>query len=265
MLVEANNVIRVLSLTYGRPLMIHPGTRAKPAPLPAAIDDEFLTREMDSPGRQPEAFPSEVECYIEALKLQHILGRVLASFYASSPDDSEDSTDSAAYKAPNRNGRRTQISQTFKTADLPLLLKVDRQLAKWRFNLPDHLKIESYNTGELTNGSKMKLFRRQARILEIRHLHIRLILLRPVLSELCDLASSSTTIDAMHQGYHESSLRHEMLVRAANLCVSVAQGIASLITEISPSASDYLPAPWYNVFCKSSMSLPQWSPFLVVP
>ncbi|KAL2692489.1 hypothetical protein Neosp_002899 [[Neocosmospora] mangrovei] len=72
---------RILSLTYGRPLMIHSGDAHSRLLLPSSIDDELLTRSPHSPGAQPMDIPSRVECYIHAIKLQDILGQVLTSFY----------------------------------------------------------------------------------------------------------------------------------------------------------------------------------------
>lgn len=74
-------------------------------------------------------------------------------------------------------------------------------------------------------------------------------MLRPALSALCDITrepASAPVRDASIQ----SDMRHSMLLKAANVCVSVAQELFQLIVESVDSSQDFLPAPWYTVFCK---------------
>lgn len=72
-------------------------------------------------------------------------------------------------------------------------------------------------------------------------------MLRPMLSGLCDMSrrSDAATTD---QDSLESSMRHSMLLKAAKLCLSVAQELVDVIT--GKAASKLCPAPWYNVFCE---------------
>ncbi|RSL83981.1 hypothetical protein CEP51_004191 [Fusarium floridanum] len=224
---------RILSLTYGRPLMIHSGAAHKRLLLPSAIDDELLTRFPHSPGSQPSDMPSRVECYIHAIKLQDILGQVLTSFYHQGSEDEGASSQKAVDES-----RRKGISNS----GLQKLLDVDGQLDTWNRNLSAHLQVDSYSTeNSFLGGPRSKrstIFCRQATVLKARYLYVRLILLRPSLSELCDSAQSGGT---------NSSMRQSMLIKTGNLCASVAQELVHLITENSRSRAHLLPPPWYNV------------------
>ena len=71
--------------------MISP-SMGKELVLPSAIDDEFLMRAPEPPGLQPPHVISVTGCYVQAIKLQNILGQVLSASYCDGvekPSDSE--------------------------------------------------------------------------------------------------------------------------------------------------------------------------------
>jgi hypothetical protein len=82
-----------------------------------------------------------------------------------------------------------------------------------------------------------------------RYLHVRLMMLRPVLSGLCDPAFQSSEFDT-------DSMQDGMMLKAANLCVSGAQELLQIIEDNMYFKTDLLSPPWYTVFCKSPLSLP---------
>ncbi|CAH0045633.1 unnamed protein product [Clonostachys solani] len=225
---------RILSLTYGRPPMIHGSIAQGTIVLPSAIDDELLSRSPDAPGCQPSDTPSLVECYVHALKLQDILGQVLTSFYHQGSDNEP------------AKSRRNWISD----AGLQKLLDVDRQLDTWNKDLPTHLQVHHYSEENLFLGSPRStrsiIFCRQATVLKARSLYVRMSLLRPSLSELCNSASNNSLPSGQPDSLN-TSVREIMLMKSGNLCVSVAQDLVSLITENSHSRAHFLPPPWYNV------------------
>lgn len=71
-------------------------------------------------------------------------------------------------------------------------------------------------------------------------------MLRPMLLTVCDLTRRSS-VAIIHKDSLESNLRHSMLLKAARLCLSVAQDLVDLITAKAPLG--LCPAPWYNIFC----------------
>ncbi|KAL7908481.1 aldehyde dehydrogenase family domain-containing protein [Trichoderma velutinum] len=220
---------RVLCLTYGRPLIVHAAMSQSHLVLPLAIDDEYLTRLPEAPGSQPDETPSLTECYIQTVQLQDILGDVLTALY---------------YPDPNQNPGPS-LGSGEKNIDFHKLLAVDSLLTAWHKRLPPHLQASRYkNNGEphaLNLSERKVVFRRQATVLEVRYLHVRLMMLRPVLSGLCDPACQSSELDT-------GSMQDEMVLKAANLCVSGAQELLHLIEENMYFKTDLLSPPWYTVF-----------------
>lgn len=150
---------RVLSLTYGRPLMIYPSLNQSRVILPLAIDDEHLSSSPGVPGCQPATSLSLTECYVQAVKLQDILGRVLATFYNRDIDNPEAVT-------------RPMGTDRIRDSDLQMLLNVDASLSEWHKTLPSYLKVQSYRDGDASSFSadpeRVALFKRQATVLEAR-------------------------------------------------------------------------------------------------
>ena len=167
---EMLNTHSVLSLTYGRPLMIDLAMTQNKLVLPSPIDDQFLTRVPDSPGSQSENIPSLTECYVESIKLQDILGQVLVTFYYGGGDNNNGD---AGNFDPEINYKAASVIESgIKDSDLQMLLNVDGSLTAWHKRLPAHLKVQTYENEE-TSGSlepgRIALFRRQATVLEARY------------------------------------------------------------------------------------------------
>lgn len=244
--------------------MIHSAAAHSRLSLPSAIDDELLTRFPHSPGSQPSHIPSRVECYIHAIKLQDILGQVLTSFYHQGSENDGISASGLGTDESQRRG--------ISNAGLQKLLDLDGELDAWSRNLPAHLQVDSYSIENSSLGGprskRSTIFYRQATVLKARcvaavyssspdtsakyyrFLYVRLILLRPSLSELCDSKGMVPT----KLGAANASMRQSMLIKTGNLCASVAQELVHLITESSRSRAHLLPPPWYNVLCESSIS-----------
>ncbi|KAF2650038.1 hypothetical protein K491DRAFT_609614 [Lophiostoma macrostomum CBS 122681] len=226
----------ILSLTYGRPLMIHSGVARILNYLPSAIDDELLTRYPNQPGHQPDGTQSRVECYIQALRLQHILGQILTSFYHQS---SSDKMSSEASDVPSS----TSSWRAIDNLELQKLLEVDMDLDCWRTSLPPRLQVSTYSGGEL--GEQSTVFCRQAILPIPAFMYVRMVLLRPFLSELCkSTGQSGTSLNEPDPA--AATMRQGLVAKAGALCVSVAQGLIRLISEWS-HRPDLLPPPWYNV------------------
>ncbi|KAJ5148309.1 fungal-specific transcription factor domain-containing protein [Penicillium atrosanguineum] len=218
---------RILSLAYGRPLMIYPIMSHNNSLLPSAIDDQFLTQSPEPPGSQPENIISVIECYVQAIKLQDILGRMIATFYNGSHDIAKGNPELGAGA---RCTATSTIANVVKDYDLQMLLNLDSSLISWHMNLPTHLKVHTYHQGDglagFSYGEQGSLFRRQANILETRQ------------------TESPPTHDAT-----DSTMEETTLLKAASLCISVAQQLVHLITDNAESDSNLLPPPWYSVFC----------------
>ncbi|KAL3449911.1 fungal-specific transcription factor domain-containing protein [Aspergillus insuetus] len=235
---------RVLSMTYGRPLMIRPAASGHGTSL-SAIDDEFLSDSPTALGAQPEGSPSQTEYYVQAINLQDILGEVLSTLYSGSGDIN---FNFMAVSTANDKLNR---------GELQTLLNIDTSLSAWERSLPDYLKARTYNFMGFTDsnlfGSRTPTFNRQAIILHARYLHVRLIMFRPVLSAVS--SSSCKDIISEQGSSMQSGMRQGMLDKGVNMCVSSARDLVELITGNLDLSNEVLPPSWHNVFYMHSCSV----------
>lgn len=125
---------RVVSMTYGRPLMV--GTRSAMAvPLPQPMPDELLPSEFTGPqifSSEQEPHPSAIDFYVSSLKLYDILHDVLSNFYHVHNEQN-----TRTFEGPyDRYFGRSQayVSQ-------PSVFELERALEKWEDELPSHLRL----------------------------------------------------------------------------------------------------------------------------
>lgn len=136
---------RIVSLTFGRPLMIE-GRTASMVPMPLNLDDNHLPLDLVTDTAQNNDTPMMISFYIEALKLYEILHEILVKLYHSTEETRDyDSLSSCSLD----------------TEKLAVLLRLDHDLNNWLGNLPTHL-----NTNQSQSSSSN--FFRQANILYSR-------------------------------------------------------------------------------------------------
>lgn len=138
-------------MTYGRPSMVSP-TTARSMVLPSIIDDEYLSTDPEHPGSQPEGVPCQMAFYVHALKLQEILGQMLAALYSGTPDHSTDSSKTAGGSRPASNGAASTLSEKIIVGDFQSVLMLDASLTKWHRELPKQLKIDKTRPGGASEG-----------------------------------------------------------------------------------------------------------------
>lgn len=158
-----------MSLTHGRPLMVHSAMSQGHLILPSDIDDAYLTRQPDSPGSQPDGVPSLVHCFTQAVQLQEILGHVLTSFYYGTAPAKRSNQNLPEGFSGNAKG--SSKVGAIGNSDLQRILNVDADLFSWHQKVPSHLKIETYNNSiQQSNISPAReaLYKRQAMVLECR-------------------------------------------------------------------------------------------------
>ncbi|OIW35725.1 hypothetical protein CONLIGDRAFT_627758 [Coniochaeta ligniaria NRRL 30616] len=241
---------RVLSLTYGRPLMVHPSTTRTELMLPSAIDDEFLTQHPNSPGTQPLNILSLTECFVQTVRLQDILGQVLAKFYHAAPAERKQT--GGHFDMSLRSMTASAVADfVHGVSDFQVLYDVDNLLTTWHKGLPSHLQAQTYQSSVPTsaniNPERAKLFHRQAVVLETRYLHTRVTMLLPVLSVFLESGLRSG-ISTPHDNPIQLGIREDMLLKVAKLCLSVTQDLVNIITGKAQCSPESLPAPWYNTF-----------------
>lgn len=150
--------------------MIHPTTTQKQLFLPSAIDDQYLTCLLDAPGSQPDGVPSLMECYVQAIKLQDILGQVLAAFYYAAPDHRIE--DTSVFDFGLNYMTSSVVGEGIRNSDFQMLLDVDGLLTTWHDSLVPHLKVQAYQNSSVPTGTvdlvRAAMFHRQAVVLEVR-------------------------------------------------------------------------------------------------
>lgn len=158
-------------MIYGRPLMMPPQLTRQTLHLPAPIDDEYLSRYPNPPGKQPEAVPSLMACYSQTLVLQEILGEILASFYQGD-HMAFSSQPGPRYHAEVSNS--TLVSR-LKAGDFQDLFRLEGMLSSWYDGLPPYLKVyqEAWNVNNVLQTSAnlvppSVIFARQANALRTR-------------------------------------------------------------------------------------------------
>lgn len=140
---------RFLSMTYGRPAMI--GKRSAAAvPLPAAIDEHYLSGDPNRRDSQPDNRPSILDFFIQSLGLYRILNEILLNVYAADPQSGANIDEWKCF-FPRRYDEQRSCS----------FLDLDRALTLWERELPRHLKDSNYaNSSEIHSRQAVVLRQR---------------------------------------------------------------------------------------------------------
>ena len=139
-------------MTLGRPLMIS-RTMANSVPLPASVDDEFLSSEPGIDNVQPLGVTFRSEFYLQTLKLYNILEAVLSTSYSSGLSENSASQEDAL------------INEGLGDLDCNAILRIDNLLREWHQNIPEHLAWRSAPISREVD----ELFLRQSNVLELRY------------------------------------------------------------------------------------------------
>ncbi|KAH9209557.1 fungal-specific transcription factor domain-containing protein [Leptodontidium sp. 2 PMI_412] len=210
---------RILSMTLGQPLMIGRAI-SESVPLPACIDEAYLSSDPGREGVQPSNIPSNMEFFRLTLKLYNILEDILSTFYPSGVSDQ------LTYKKDNCT------SEEIHCLDLNAILRIDKLLSEWMASIPPHLvsRPPAINP-EIDEG-----FLRQANVLKLRYLHLQILLFRPL------QRSGGSEL--------EMPLQLAIALPFANKCVLAAQEIVEITHSHQRNNGSFepLPAWWYKVF-----------------
>jgi hypothetical protein len=112
---------------------------AAAVPLPAAIDEHYLSGDPNRMESQPENRPSILDFFIQSLGLYRILNEILLNVYAADPQSGAHADQWECF-FPRRYDEQRSCS----------FLDLDRALTRWEKELPRHLKISNYaDSGEI--------------------------------------------------------------------------------------------------------------------
>jgi hypothetical protein len=111
---------------------------------------------------------------VQAIKLQDILGQVLAAFYYAAPDSRDE--ESTVFDLSINYMAASVMGGGVKTSDFQMLLDVDSLLTTWHKRLPTHLKVQTYGNTDFSSGcvdlEREVLYQRQAVVLETRSVKV---------------------------------------------------------------------------------------------
>lgn len=93
-------------MTFGRPAMIS-SVSIGAVPLPATVDDEFISTEATSEPPEPIHQPSTMAFYAKTLEPYEIMNDVLLSLYKPVSDDSADGIHEFYFNNAISEGERT--------------------------------------------------------------------------------------------------------------------------------------------------------------
>jgi hypothetical protein len=145
---------RVVSMTLGLPMVVSRAD-ALAVPLPASIDDIYLSAQPGQDGSQPRDVLPQSQFFIESLRLYRITEEVLSAMYSKEE------------KIPS--GTKPGISAAEKLAsfDFNTVLKIEASLQHWHESLPDQLRQKPNSVGSTTDS----VVWRQANILHLRQVN----------------------------------------------------------------------------------------------
>ncbi|PYH87115.1 hypothetical protein BO82DRAFT_349623 [Aspergillus uvarum CBS 121591] len=206
---------RVMSATLGRPGMI-PSWLFNSVSLPAMIDDEFIDTQATSSALRPDGKPCILAFAVKAFELYQLFDKILQKIYLG-PNGGED----------------------YENKLIPIL-EFDREIQAWEDSLPVHLRYHSSMTRDALTD-------RQAIVLRIRLLHVRIVSLRPALIRHCKPGASTYT--AKPQTPASSFLSQVLHSESPRLCFQFAHELIDLFAaKLDPeSMTGPLPSWWYSV------------------
>ncbi|CUM49412.1 uncharacterized protein AC631_05750 [Debaryomyces fabryi] len=193
---------KIVSMTFGRPLMVVEDQAMNP---PVYIDDEYVhDTNINYP---PIEKPSVLRFFSETVKLYNIMADILKFFYAD--------------PAPEYMDLFVGI------------FSFQKRLYVFQGNIPNYIKFE--------NCLHEPPYLHQSIVLQIRYLHLKIMLYRPVLFPMNRDEVYTSGISSME--LYVSSQRSISV-----LCINCAMELIHLIKKFRSADLTLLPASWYNVF-----------------
>ncbi|RHZ50185.1 hypothetical protein CDV55_102112 [Aspergillus turcosus] len=206
----------IVSMTYGRPSMT---SHLPSVPLPETGEEEHSS-----------GTPSPMTFYISTIELYRILDSILSDIYG-------------AWRGHSSHGSRRHAT---KHGGLDVIIELEEKLSEYENNLPHFLDwnrpLDQAITEQLT-------LQRQRNVLRARYLYLRLLLYRPILTQLC----SESVHPRTQADKRSSSLYASILSKCAAACVRAAIDLVSYVHETyHTSATDPW---WYNGFYTSTAGM----------
>ncbi|CUM49437.1 uncharacterized protein AC631_05893 [Debaryomyces fabryi] len=192
---------KIVSLTFGRPLMV---VEDNVSDMPIFIDDEYVT---DTAINYPQIEkPSVLSFFSQTLKLYNILADILKSFYSDPFPEYVDL--------------------------FPNIFSFQKRLYVFQDKIPNHIKYDC--------SLHESPYQHQSIVLQIRCLHLKIMLYRPVLLP--------RNKDQVYSGINNMELYVSTRRAISKLCVDSAMELIDVIKRFKSTELTLLPSSWYNVF-----------------
>lgn len=203
-------------------------------PLPSILEDDSILSQHNGPLIRNA--PSRMCFYVETIKLYRILDRILSAVYQLWLNNSSTTGNPQDHETGQKHG------------SMDAIIELDIKLAEFESALPPFLSWrESQSNHE---AEQQIIYQRQTNELHARFIHLKIMLYRPLFTQLCqrkDIHDSTST--ANKPGTELSMLSGNMLyssfaTRCAISCVTAAIDFLDLTYETYQT--DTTGAWWYN-------------------
>lgn len=243
-------------MTFGRPSMT---SHVSPAPLPVMAPQSQSGDPCELSGQPCDHQLGYMTFYVSTIELYKILESILSDIYNAWQSHS--------------NAHRPASLRDSKHSSLDVIMELDDKLSSYEASVPSVLNWTNKQTPHSSTGQRGSLLERQRNVLRARYLgdlmlflfpeysdgnrfiHLRLLLYRPMFTQLCSDERTGlarqTGSDANKPGPRQEKnvIYASMSVNCAAACAKAAMELVSLVYETyRTSLTD---AWWYNGFCMS--------------
>ncbi|KAJ5920960.1 hypothetical protein N7466_009286 [Penicillium verhagenii] len=232
----------ILSMTYGRPSMTSHISPVHPVPLPAMRPQSQAEDPCALSGQPCDHKLGHITFYASTIELYKILESILADVYN-------------AWQGQSDHHRTISIQGTRQNS-LDVIMELDDRLSAYETNISPVLNWTTPQQYFSPENHPQPVLQRQQNVLRARFIHLRLLLYRPMFTQLCseermDLTrqnGSDRSASAARLG--KNDIYTSMSVNCATSCVNAAIELVSLVYETyRTSLTD---AWWYNGFYTST-------------
>ncbi|KAJ9603731.1 hypothetical protein H2200_011917 [Cladophialophora chaetospira] len=206
---------RMVCMNLGRPAM---GTTAQKESCSLPSETDYEDSNIADPATSTPA--SVLSFFVVSTKLYQIAQNILSSFYASEHSE----------HVPNYEHHFEGEASVF---------RYERELRAWCDKIPAHLEFHSGANPAQAQHDGQTTFRRQAVVLRLRYLQVRIYLFRPIFARFCISQPASTApIDPAQRPFGDD-LNYRVALQCCILCVKAARELIEIMHDNLTSAKSW--------------------------
>ncbi|KAJ5628555.1 hypothetical protein N7490_010783 [Penicillium lividum] len=232
----------ILSMTYGRPSMTSHISPIYPVPLPAMRPQSQAEDPCALSGQPCDHKLGHIAFYASTIELYKILESILADVYN-------------AWQGQSQHHRTISV-QGARQNSIDIIMEIDDKLSAYEANISPVLNWTTPRQQFSPENHPQPVLQRQQNVLRARFIHLRLLLYRPMFTQLCSnertdfTRQTSTDRSTGTTRLENNAIYTSMSVNCAAACVTAAIELVSLVYETyTTSLTD---AWWYNGFYTST-------------